>query len=59
MKKAYIIPSLVVVRLAMTRPIAGSLDPLGATFYDDDATTDALVKGNDPISDKDIWDDVW
>ena len=48
-----------VVRLAMTRPIAGSLDPLGATFYDDDATTDALVKGNDPISDKDIWDDVW
>ena len=54
--KKYISPEIVVVRLAMTRPIAGSITPDGATFYDTDAETDGMSKS---ITDINIWDDEW
>ena len=58
MKKTYINPSMIVVRLGMTQPIAGSLTTTSATFYDDDAIGDAMVKEN-VIPDIDIWDNEW
>ena len=60
MKKTYINPSMIVVRLAMTQPLATSPNMIidgdkgSATFYDDDASSDGMVKG---ISDINIWDD--
>ena len=59
MKKTYINPNMVVVRLAMTQPIAGSLTPDGATFYQQNATGDALTNEYNPISDKSLWDSEW
>ena len=60
MKKTYINPSIVVVRLGMTQPIAGSgtgsLSTTSATFYDDNATGAAMTKG---IGDVNVWDDEW
>ena len=56
MKKTYINPSIVVVQLGMTQPIAGSLTPEGATFYNEDATGAAMTKG---IGDVNVWDDEW
>ena len=56
MKKKYISPESITVRLAMTQPIAGSLKPEGATFYEEDATSEGLVKGFNGII---IWDDEW
>ena len=58
MKKTYNSPSMLVVRLGMTQPIAGSLTPTGATFFDDDATGEAMVKGNS-VSDVNVWDNEW
>ena len=49
---------MLVVRLGMTQPIAGSLTPTGATFFDEDATGDAMVKGNS-VSDVNVWDSEW
>ena len=49
---------MIVVRLGMTQPIAGSLTTTSATFYDDDAIGDAMVKEN-VIPDIDIWDNEW
>ena len=59
MKKTYISPNMLVVRLGMIRPIAGSLSTDRATFYDTDATGDALGKEYNPISDKSVWDNEW
>jgi len=56
MKKKYISPESITVRLAMTQPIAGSLTPEGATFYDENATGEGMVKGFNGII---IWDDEW
>lgn len=60
MKKTYISPSLLVVRLTMTQPIAGSLNVEGtsgsAQFYDADATGAGMAKG---ITDVNIWDNEW
>ena len=58
MKKTYINPNMVVVTIMHTQPIAGSLTPAGATFFDEDATGDAMVKGNSP-SDVNVWDSEW
>ena len=58
MKKTYINPNMLVVRLAMTQPIAGSLTPDGATFYNENATGEGavLTKGT---SDVNVWDEEW
>ena len=58
MKKTYINPSMLVVHLGMTQPIAGSgsLSTTSATFYDDNATGAAMTKG---IGDVNVWDDEW
>ncbi len=58
MKKTYINPNMVVVTIMHTQPIAGSLTPAGATFFDEDATGDAMVKGNS-VSDVNVWDNEW
>ena len=53
MKKTYITPATVVVMTMQEQPIAGSLTTSHATFYDEDATGDAMGR-----EDKgwDIWD---
>ena len=58
MKKTYINPNMVVVTIMHIQPIAGSLTPAGATFFDEDATGDAMVKGNS-VSDVNVWDNEW
>ena len=59
MKKSYIIPTLQIVKIEQTQPIAGSgsLNTSGATFYDDDATGEALFKGR--TQHYDVWEDDW
>lgn len=57
MKKSYIIPTLQIVKIEQTQPIAGSLTTSGATFYDENATGEALVKGN--VHHYDVWEDDW
>lgn len=57
MKKSYIIPTLQIVKIEQTQPIAGSLTTYGATFYDDEATGEALVKGR--TQHYDVWEDDW
>ena len=57
MKKSYIIPTLQIVKIEQTLPIAGSLTSAGATFYDEDATGAALVKGR--TQHYDVWEDDW
>lgn len=57
MKKSYIIPTLQIVKIEQTQPIAGSLNTSGATFYDEDATGAALVKGR--TQHYDVWEDDW
>jgi hypothetical protein len=62
MKKTYINPSMLVVRLGLTQPIAGSGslgitgDSGSATFYNADAEGAAMTKGS---SDVNVWDDEW
>ena len=58
MKKIYIQPNTVVVPLMPTQPIAGSLTTDGATFYDTEATGEAMTKENVP-SNSSIWDEEW
>ena len=57
MKKSYIIPTLQIVKIEQTQPIAGSFSTSGATFYNDDATGEALVKGR--TQHYDVWEDDW
>ncbi len=56
MKKTYINPNMVVVTIMHTQPIAGSLTPDSATFFDDDATDAAMTIG---VSDVNVWDEEW
>ena len=57
MKKTYINPSMTVVRLAMTRPLAFSDPNLSIDF---DSTIDAgNVEVKDYITDVNIWDEEW
>ena len=58
MKKTYISPNMLVVRLAMVQPIAGSLTTSSATFYDTDATGAAMAKES-ASGDVNLWDDEW
>ena len=51
MKKTYIQPQMAVHKVEQSLPIAGSLTPDGATFFDEDATGEGMTKGND----WDIW----
>ena len=61
MKKSYIIPTLQIVKIEQTQPIAGSgsLNTSGATFYNEDATGEALVKGHNGRTGSVDWDDDW
>ena len=57
MKKTYISPNMLVVRLAMTQPLATSDPKVGL-----DASADAVL-GNSldakGIGDVNVWDDEW
>lgn len=55
MKKTYIIPQVLIVRTAQHLPICGSLTPDQAIFFESDATTDAMTKGNR----YNVWDEDW
>jgi hypothetical protein len=57
MKKTYIIPQVLIVRVAQTLPLMGSnpLDTNGATFIDADATGAAMTKQNNYS----VWGDDW
>ena len=57
MKKSYIIPSTTVFQLSSRDAILGSLSTQSATFYDEDATGAALVKGR--TQHYDVWEDDW
>ncbi len=65
MKKKYISPNMLVARLGITRPIAGSLttneddEVVSATFYSEtDAIGDAMGRDNS-IKDYNLWDNAW
>ena len=58
MKKTYINPSMTVVRLAMTRPLAFSDPNLGIDF-DADPIKAGDVEVKNYITDVNIWDDEW
>ena len=59
MKKTYINPSMMVVRLAMTRPLAFS-DPSLTIDFDSASAIDAgAVEVKDYITDVNIWDNEW
>ncbi len=47
---------MVVVTMMHTQPIAGSLTTTSATFFDGDATDEAMTKG---VSDVNVWDSEW
>ena len=55
MKKTYINPSMIVVRLAMTKPLATS-DP-NIRLGNDDETIEPGSFGTKGITDVNIWDD--
>jgi len=55
MKKTYIIPEMLIVRVSQTLPLMGSLTTAGASFYETDATSEALTKHNSYS----VWDDDW
>ena len=55
MKKTYIIPEMLTVRVSQTLPLMGSLTPDGATFYETDAINEALTKHNSYS----VWEDDW
>ena len=59
MKKIYISPNIITVTLSARRQfmLQGSLTTDGATFYDEDATGEAMTKGY--ISNKNIWEEEW
>ena len=57
MKKTYINPSMTVVRLAMTRPLAFSDPNLSIDF--DDAIEAGDVEVKNYITDVNIWDEEW
>ena len=56
--KKYISPEIVVVPLVHTQPIAGSLGTLGATFYNEDATGEAMTRESVSPG-KNVWDEEW
>ncbi|MBQ9486440.1 MAG: hypothetical protein IJU91_01370 [Selenomonadaceae bacterium] len=55
MKKTYIQPNMVVKNVATQSIMAGSLTESGATFFDNDAETDGMVKEDRGG----VWDDEW
>ena len=57
MKKTYISPSLFVVRIAMTRPLAAS-DP-ALTINLDDSVDAVNVEARGVVSDVNVWDNEW
>ncbi len=64
MKKKYISPNMLVARLGITLPIAGSLttneddEVVSATFYNENAKGDAMGRDNS-IKDYNLWDNAW
>ncbi|MBO7068265.1 MAG: hypothetical protein J6W52_06250 [Bacteroidaceae bacterium] len=59
MKKTYINPNMVVVRLAMTQPLAGSPNSDLGNFYDEDAESAAMAKENSVIKNRSVWEEEW
>ena len=57
MKKQYIIPEMATMQVAQSLPIAGSLNNNSATFFNEDATGAAMVKGS--THNYSVWDDDW
>ena len=59
MKKTYISPNMLVVRIAASQPmLSGSLNIDGATFNDEDAIDDAMARDYE-VKDYDPWDQNW
>ena len=58
MKKTYINPSIVVVRLAMTQPLATS-DPSVGLNSSADPVDGASLDVKEVISDVNVWEEEW
>lgn len=59
MKKTYISPNMLVVRIAASQSmLSGSLNIDGATFNDEDAIDDAMARDYE-VKDYDPWDQNW
>ena len=59
MKKIYISPNMLVVRIAASQSmLSGSLNIDGATFNDEDAIDDAMARDYE-VKDYDPWDQNW
>ena len=58
MKKTYIRPAMNITKVVQSLPIAGSLNQEGATFYQENATGAAMVKGSSQPN-YNVWDDDW
>ena len=63
MKKTYISPNMLVVRIAASQSmLSGSLnidgDSGSATFNDENANDDAMARDNS-IKDYNLWDNAW
>ena len=50
---------MVVVRLAMTQPLAGSPNSDLGNFYDEDAESAAMAKENSVIKNRSVWEEEW
>ena len=64
MKKTYISPDMLVVRIAANRALlSGSLNIDGeggsATFYGDTNATDEAMGRDNTVSDYNLWDKAW
>ena len=57
MKKTYISPSMLVVRLGMTQPLATS--SLGLDGSKTLGSGEILVKEDNSVSDVNVWDEEW
>ena len=57
MKKSYINPSMLVVRLGMTQPLATS--SLGLDGSKTLSSGEILVKEDNNVNDVNVWDDEW
>ena len=57
MKKTYINPNMVVVRLAMTKPLAASDPVVGLKL--DDSVDAGDVEVREVISDVNVWNNEW
>ena len=59
MKKTYISPNMLVVRLGMTQPLAASQFGLNSDSGNSLSAGDILVKEDNNVNDVNVWDDEW